>query len=200
MVGVGQLDASEAEVGALGPLFERHVGEHVEREADVLFHGKRVEERGALEYHAHLLPQGYLLPVGHLHYAAAVVFDVAAVDVVEAYYRLEEDRLARAACAYGQVDAAAAEGGVDGVEDKVVAERFGYLLYFDHRVLCGVSGLGYNSSWVISRLSSRMTMLLTTTARVLARPTSSAPPLTWYPKNDETEAITNPNMVDLKSE
>src|SRR5690606_18978758 len=75
----------------------------------------------------------------------------------------------------------------DAVQHDPVAERLAHTLEHDaHR-----SVAAQNAS------RTRISMLPTTTARVVARPTAAAPPDTVYPKKHPIAVTTSPNEVAL---
>lgn len=91
--------------------------------------------------------------------------------MVKPHKTFEQHGFARSALAYDKVGFTLTKGGRHVVEYQAsVLESFTYVNSLDHNYLV-------NINWVIIRLKIRITILLTTTARVLARPTSSELPL-----------------------
>ena len=168
-VGARQADALQAEAGAREHLGARHVGKHDQREHDVAKHRLGIKQRRPLKEHADFAAQGLDLRGGHAQQVAPVVENLAAVGADEPHERFHQHRLARPALADDEVGLAGEKCGVDVVEYGLAVEALDDLFHFNHCII----------SLVRITSSSRMRMLLETTALVLALPTSRAPPRTW---------------------
>ena len=113
VAGIRQVDAVEAELGAALAVAQGVVAEHVEGEHHVVHHRHGVEQGGALEEHAHLPAQQFLLLLVHGQEVAVVVEQLAPLRGQQADDALHQHRLSRAALSDDEVRLPVLEGGVD---------------------------------------------------------------------------------------
>ena len=117
-----QVDALQTETGTIHSVGLIHIGEHVQGEHDVLQNRHRVEERSALEYHAHLAAQHHSLALVHRHEVASVIEHLALGGCKEADDVLYQHRLAGTGLTDNEVGLSVVEGHVDVHEDVTVIE------------------------------------------------------------------------------
>ena len=165
---IAEVDAIQTELGTADAILITVGGEHIKGEHDVFQHGHGVEQRRALENHAHLAAEQGALALGHAHEAAPVVEHIALGRLEEADDVFYQNGLAGTALADDEVGLSAVEARGDAPEHFFVAEG-----------LMQVSDFYHDRSCVRKRSEKRMSMEQATTASVLALPTSMLPPSTW---------------------
>ena len=165
-VGARQLHAVQTELHALHFFRLRAGGKQIERQLDILHHGRRVEQRSPLKYHSYILAYGLALLEAERRIAYVVVIYRTRVYRMQPHERLQQHGLARAAAAYDKIGFARIERNGYVVEHGAAVERLRYVfgLYHVSRICVNI------------RLNIMMTIELATTARVEARPTSSELP------------------------
>ena len=132
LVDLGQFHALQTEVHPLVFLLVAHTGEHIQREAHILFDGHRVEQRGALEHHSHLGAQLALVGVGEAVEVAIVIEHLALFGGEEPHQTLHHHRLAGSRPPDDEVYLALFKLGVDVVKDLLLPKIFRYILEFYH--------------------------------------------------------------------
>lgn len=108
------------------------MNKQVERQPDVLFDVRRVEQRSSLKDHAHFFADSLHLLERKSVELHVVVIDAAAVDLVQADQRFEQHGLARSALADDQVRDAGRELGRNVVEYDAPVEGFYDVFGSDH--------------------------------------------------------------------
>ena len=106
----------------------------------------------------------------HARQVASVVEDLTAVNGVQTYQTFHQNGLAGTGLTDDHVHFSVPHYGTHVVQNHVPVKTLYYIFYFNH-----------SSNLLKTRSRKRIIMLLLTTAFVLARPTSSAPPRTLKP-------------------
>ena len=140
VAGIGEVHTVEAELGTLASLGRGGVGEHVQREHDVLQHSHAVKEGGALEQHAHLAAELLQLVLVHCQEVATVVEYLSGVGPHKTDDVLNHDGLAGAASADDEVGLPVFEDGTNVLQDSSALKGLGDILNFNH-VMSALSGL-----------------------------------------------------------
>jgi hypothetical protein len=149
-----------------------------QRKGDVVENGHRVEERAFLERHPELLADLGALAVGKGPEVTAVHENPAGVRSDQPDQVLQENALAGAGRPDDDERLAFGDRQVDAVEHRLPVERLAEVLDPDLGVAArrGSSVGHQNSSFVRKKSARRIERLPPTTARVVERPTPSAPP------------------------
>lgn len=121
-MGIAEVHAVEALLSTAHTVAVVHLREHVEREHHVLQYVERVEERCALEYHAHLAAHLHFLFLRHRHEVATVVEHLATRRREQTHEVFHQYGLSRTALSDDEVRLAVLEDGVDVFQHFLVAE------------------------------------------------------------------------------
>ena len=167
IVGVFEPHAPQAEIHALAFLGLRLIGEEIQRQADVLRHGRRVQQRTALKDHADVLADRLALLESERRIADVVVEDLPRIDGVQPHQTFQQHGFARTALPDDEIRLSGLELHRDVVEHRAPVERLEdmFRAYHVSRICVRI------------RLKIMMTIDEATTARVEALPTSSELPL-----------------------
>ncbi len=181
-----------------------------ESQPDVLTHRHRVEERGELKDESDAPAELRKLLAVHLLHRLAVDLDRAGVGLEERHDHLERDALPGPRAPDDDGVLAARHLQVHAGEHLVGAEGFRQPLELDHE--SGKDGLSvlasrpHSSTSAQNASSTRMASQPSTTARVVERPTPSAPPWASSPHTQPISAtaapklalLSRPNQMSLK--
>ena len=137
LVRVHQINAFKTEVGSVAHLALAHVREHVQREGDVFLDRHGVEQRGTLEHHPHFLAEQQFVLFRQVVELPAAVENFALLGRVQPHQALHQHRLARPGPPDDEVHLALLELRVDAEKHLLLAEIFGNVVDFDHRMVIG---------------------------------------------------------------
>lgn len=126
------IDATEAEFRPIFHLFDRHIGEHLQRKHHVFQHAEGVEEGGTLEEHAHLAAKQTYLLLFHVRQVSTVIFDAPRVYLVQTDDGLHQDGLARTGLTDDHVALTIVHVGIDIVQNDVSVKTLMYVFYVYH--------------------------------------------------------------------
>src|SRR5690606_17508271 len=138
---------------------------------DVVEYGHRVEQRGELEHVSDTPAQLVQLVAIHCRDILAVDVDDARIRLEQTNNALQQHRLADAGVTDDGECLAFVHGQRHVIQDDAAAERLPHIAQLDT----------HSSTTAQNASSTRISMLLTTTAWVVERPTAAAPPIVLYP-------------------
>src|SRR5437016_3446889 len=173
----GQVDHFKSLAHAAGEGVRRQQAMLAQGVGDVLAHGERVEEGALLEEHGHVAPHRHerilVEPLEH----HAVHLDLAGVGHEQGVHVLQEHALPRAAPAQHDERLAPEHVEREPAQHGLGAEGLLEAAAAD----VGPSAHERRKGWVKKKSEMRTVIEAATTVRVVARPTPSAPPVTWSP-------------------